>query len=48
MTTVRIILTNCLIWLLTLASPAAACGLAMADLQHGIGEQVSSSQYVAV
>jgi hypothetical protein len=48
MTTARLFFANCLIWLFTLASPAGVGAVTMADLQHGIGEQVSSSQYVAV
>ncbi|WP_400083111.1 hypothetical protein [Yoonia sp. R78084] len=40
MTTARLFLANCLIWLLTLASPAGAGHLVVADLQGGIAQSV--------
>ncbi len=45
MTAARLFLANCLIWLLTLASPAAATDLTFADLQHRIGDQVVASDF---
>lgn len=40
MTAARLFLTHCLIWLLTLASPAGAGHLVVADLQGGIAQSV--------
>lgn len=46
MTTARLFLATCLIWLLTLASPAGAGAVTMADLQTGIGDLKDNSDLV--
>jgi hypothetical protein len=45
MRTARLFLTNCLIWLLTLAGPAGVGAVTMADLQTGVGDGVKDGLY---
>ena len=46
MTSARLFLANCLLWLFTLTSPAiAAINLTMADLQNGIGNGLTKGLY---